>query len=325
MRRATAIAVLLLLLIGTGTPGVAASSAYLTNQGSNEVPVIELAAGVYMLAGTGGEPEAANQGRVGNAGFVVGRIGVLAIDTGTSYRHGRALLEAIRSVTDKPVRLAIITHTRQEFLFGAAAFREMGIPIAMQQAAADLMASRCDTCLKTLRATLGEDAMRGTTLFEPDIRFTDPLGVNAATLIGRPIQVLYFGHSSGPGDIAVFDPRTGALFAGGLLDAQRIPDVFDSDLPTWQEALRTLQALPLNVIVPGHGPAGTKHLITQVERYLDRLTTRVRALLTAGTALSEVPDATALSDFEAWDQYDTVHRRNAALVYLRYERELLLK
>jgi glyoxylase-like metal-dependent hydrolase (beta-lactamase superfamily II) len=287
--------------------------------------MIELAAGVYVLAGTGGEPDTSNQGRVGNAGFVVGRIGVLAIDTGTSYRHGRALLDAIRSVTDKPVRLAIITHTRQEFLFGAAAFRELGIPIAMQQAAADLMASRCDTCLKTLRATLGEDAMRGTTLFEPDIRFTDPLGVNAATLIGRPIQVLYFGHSSGPGDIAVFDPRTGALFAGGLLDAQRIPDVLDSDLPAWQEALRKLQALPLNVIVPGHGPPGTKHLITQVERYLDRLTTRVRALLAAGTPLSEVPDATALPDFEAWDQYDTVHRRNAALVYLRYERELLLK
>jgi len=325
MRRAATIAVLSLLLIGTGTPAVAASFTFLSNQGSNEVPVIELAAGVYMLAGTGGEPDAANLGRVGNAGFIVGRIGVLAIDTGTSYRHGRALLDAIRSVTDKPVRLAIITHTRQEFLFGAAAFRELGIPIAMHQAAADLMASRCDACLKTLRTTLGEEEMRGTTLFEPDIRFTDPLGVNAATLIGRPIQVLYFGHSSGPGDIAVLDPRSGALFAGGLLDAQRIPDVLDSDLPAWQEALRTLQALPLDVIVPGHGQAGTKRLITQVERYLDRLTTRVRALLTAGTPLSEVPDATALPDFEAWDQYDTVHRRNAALVYLRYERELLLK
>jgi len=287
--------------------------------------VIELAAGVYMLAGTGGEPDAANLGRVGNAGFIVGRIGVLAIDTGTSYRHGRALLDAIRSVTDKPVRLAIITHTRQEFLFGAAAFREQGIPIAMQQAAAGLMATRCDTCLKTLRATLGEDAMRGTTMFTPDIAFTDPLAIDAAALIGRPIQVLYFGHSSGPGDIAVYDPRTRTLFAGGLLDAQRIPDVFDSDLAAWREALRTLQALPIEVIVPGHGPAGSKRIITQVERYLDQLTTRARALLAAGAPLSEVPDSTALPDFASWDQYETVHRRNAALVYLRYEREQLIK
>ena len=227
---------------------------------------IELAAGVYMLPGTGGEPDAANLGRVGNTGFIVGRSGVLAIDTGTSYLHGRALLAAIHSVTEQPVRLALITHTRQEFLFGAAAFREQGIPIAMQQAAASLMATRCDTCLKTLRATLGEDAMRGTTMFTPDNAFADPLAIDAAALIGRPIQVLYYGHSSGPGDIAVYDPRSRTLFAGGLLDAQRIPDVFDSDLPRWREALRSLQALPIEVIVPGHGPSGSKRIITQVER-----------------------------------------------------------
>lgn len=285
---------------------------------------IELAAGVYMLPGSGGEPDAANLGRVGNAGFIVGRTGVLAIDTGTSYLHGRALLAAIRGVTDRPVRLAIVTHTRQEFLFGAAAFREQGIPIAMQQAAAALMAARCETCLKTLRTTLGEDAMRGTTLFTPDIAFNDPLELDAAALIGRPIQLLYFGHSSGPGDIAVYDPRTRTLFAGGLLDARRIPDVFDSDLAAWREALRSLQALPLEVIVPGHGPSGSKRLVTQIERYLDQLSARARALLQAGAPLSEVPDSTALPDFAAWDQYDTVHRRNAALVYLRYEREQLV-
>ena len=243
MRRAATIAVLSLLLIGTGTPAVAASFTFLSNQG-----------------------------RVGNAGFVVGRIGVLAIDTGTSYRHGRALLDAIRSVTDKPVRLAIITHTRQEFLFGAAAFRELGIPIAMHQAAADLMASRCDACLKTLRTTLGEEEMRGTTLFEPDIRFTDPLGVNAATLIGRPIQVLYFGHSSGPGDIAVLDPRSGALFAGGLLDAQRIPDVLDSDLSTSRGRSPIATGTPRGPVYgPGSGArSGMGRAITKLDNAISR-------------------------------------------------------
>jgi glyoxylase-like metal-dependent hydrolase (beta-lactamase superfamily II) len=290
-----------------------------------ELVPIELAAGVYMLPGTGGEPDAGNLGRVGNAGFIVGRTGVLVIDTGTSYLHGLALLAAIRKVTDRPIRLALITHTKQEFLFGAAAFREQGIPIAMHQAAAELMASRCETCLKTLRSTLGEEAMRGTTMFKPDITFTDPLGIDAAVLIGRPIQVLYYGHTSGPGDIAVYDPRSRTLFAGGLLDSKRIPDVIDGELPRWSEALRTLQALPAEVIVPGHGPEGGKRMVGLVERYLDQLTTRVRALQSGGAPLSEVPDSTPLPEFAGWDQYDTVHRRNAALVYLRYEREQLYK
>lgn len=286
---------------------------------------VELAAGVYMVAGTGGEPDAGNLGRVGNSGFIVGASGVLAIDTGTSYRHGRALLDAIRSVTDKPVRLALVTHTRQEFLFGGAAFRERGIPVAMHRAAAELMAARCETCLKTLRSTLGEDEMRGTTVYKPDIAFTDPPGLDAAALIGRPVQVLHFGHASGPGHVAVYDPRSRTLFAGGLLDARRIPDVADSDLPRWREALSSLQALPAETIVPGHGPAGDKRLIAQVERYLDQLTTRVRTLQRGGAPLSEVPDSTPLPEFAGWDQYDTLHRRNAALVYLRYEREQLFR
>lgn len=293
-------------------------------QAGDPAPV-ELAAGVYMLPGTGGEPDESNLGRVGNAGFIVGRSGVLAIDTGTSYLHGRALLAAIRSVTDRPVRLALITHTKQEFLFGAAAFREQGIPIAMHQAAADLMASRCETCLKALRSTLGEEAMRGTAMFKPDITFTDPLAFDAATPIGRPIQLLYFGHSSGPGDIAVYDPRSRTLFAGGLLDSKRIPDVIDGDLPRWREALRTLRALPTDVIVPGHGPEGGKRIVEQVDRYLDQLATRAQALQASGAPLSEVPDATSLPEFAGWDQYDTVHRRNASIVYLRYEREQLYK
>lgn len=309
-------------LLGAALPGMASD---VPSKAVLAPSPIEIASGVYMVRGSGGQPEPVNLGRVGNAGFIVGRSGVLAIDTGTSYLHGRALLDAIRSVTDRPVRMALITHTRQEFLFGGMAFREQGIPIAMHKAAADLMASRCETCLKTLRSTLGEDAMRGTAMFKPDIAFTDPLKIDAAALIGRPVQVLYYGHSSGPGDIAVYDPRSRTLFAGGLVDDKRIPDVIDSDIPAWNAALHSLQALPIDALVPGHGPDGSKRSIDNVLRYLDQLSQRVRALQADGAPLSEVPDATALPDFAAWDEYDTIHRRNAALVYLRYEREQLLK
>ena len=48
-------------------------------------------------------------------------------------------------------------------------------------------------------------------------------------------------------------------------------------------------------------------------------------LLNAGAGLSEAPDAAGLPDFATWDQYDTIHRRNASIVYIRLERELLYK
>ena len=308
---------LLVIAIGMTAGACAAAS------GEPPAAAVEVASGVYMLPGSGAEPDAVNLGRIGNAGFIVGESGVVAIDTGTSYRHGTALLAAIGRVTDKPVLLAIVTHARQEFLFGAAAFRERGIPLAMHTRAATLMASRCENCLKTLRQVLGEEAMRGTLIVKPNRSFDAAQREN--TLADRALQVLYFGHSSGPGDIAVFDPRSGALFAGGLLECGRIPDVIDSDLPRWRQALQELRKLPIKVVVPGHGPAGTGRSIDEVERYLTQLEARVGALMKADTALDAIADAASLAEFQGWDQYDNTHRRNASIVFLRIEREQLFK
>ena len=287
--------------------------------GGSTVPrAVEVAAGVYLLPGVPGEVDTNTLGRNGNAGFIVGPDGVLAIDTGTSYRHGRALLDEIARVTPKPVRQVLITHTRQEFLFGALAYRERGIPIVMHRQAAQLMAARCENCLKTLRRVLGEDAMAGTAVFKPDDVFD--AGYDSA-LIGRPVRVLYFDHSSGPGDIAVFDVTTRVLFAGGLLDWKRIPDIQDSELPAWRRALGALDALAPARIVPGHGPTGGREVIAATVRYLTQLETRVLELLQKGAALSEVADAATLAEFQDWDQYETIHRRNASVLFVRKERE----
>ncbi len=293
-------------------------------EAASETPAraIEVAAGVYMVQGAPGEVDTENQGRIGNAGFIIGDVGVVAIDTGTSYRHGVALLALIRRVTDKPVLLALITHTRQEFLFGAAAYREQAIPIHMHRKAATLMQSRCERCLKTLKQVLGDEAMQGTVMFKPDQDFEQSQSIDA---IGRRLQVLYYGHSSGPGDVAVLDVQSGVLFAGGLLDNLRIPDVQDSDLVGWTGALRALRALKIRTVVPGHGPAASAKAIDAVERYLSQLQTRVLELLRSGAALSDVPDGSALPEFALWDQYETIHRRNASVLFVRFEREQMFK
>ena len=184
------------------------------------------------------------------------------------------------------------------------------------------MASRCETCLKTLRQTVGEEAMRGTEMYKPDQQFDTG---HQLDLIGRPVKVLYFGHSSGPGDIAVLDVETGVLFAGGLLDTQRIPDIQDSDLAGWSQALLDLQGLNLAQVVPGHGGVSSASLIISVQHYLTQLQERARSLVAAGSSLLNVSEDAELPEFESWDQYDTIHRRNAAIAFLRFERDLMFK
>jgi hypothetical protein len=192
------------------------------------------------------------------------------------------------------------------------------------------MAARCENCLKTLKKLLGDDEMAGSRVVRPD-RLLDDLPAAEATLAqltGRRIRLLAYGpdgHSSGPGDLAVLDDASATLFAGGLMDERSIPDVQDGRPEGWHAALDALQALPLARIVPGHGPVATPALVARTRRYLDQLDTRIAALLAAGTPLSDVADAATLPEFADWDQFETIHRRNASIVFLRQERALLLR
>ena len=281
-----------------------------------------LAEGVYMVPGAAGAATASNLGRIGNAGFIVGADGVLLIDTGTSHAHAGALLADVARVTDQPVRLALVTHTRPEFLFGGSALRERGIAVQMHERAAALMAARCETCLKNLVREVGGEEMAGTTMYRPDATFA---GNHRVAGIGRAVQVLYFGHASGPGDIAVLDEESGVLFAGGLLDHRRVPDIQDSQLPAWHRALDDLAGLPLRTVVPGHGAAAGRELLADNARYLRRLEARVRELVEQGVSLLDAADAAELPEYSGWDEYDTIHRRNVSVAYLRIERELLFK
>ncbi len=316
---------LLLVLIAAASALFTLGSAAAASQDAvddRQPKVVQVGPGVYMVQGAAGEVDTDNLGRIGNTGFIVGDTGVVAIDTGTSYRHGLVLLDLIRRVTDKPVRLALITHARPEFLLGAAAYQEQGIAIHMHSKAAELMRSRCERCLKRLQKVLGADAMQATVIIKPDHEFEQSYEIRT---IGRNVRVLFYGHSSGPGDVVVLDEQTGVLFAGGLLDNLRIPDVRDSDLAGWTGALQRLRELPIKAIVPGHGPLGSAAVIDDVDRYLAQLKARLLKLLQLGASLLEVPDAAALPEFAHWDQYEMIHRSNASILFVRLEREKLIR
>ncbi|MDT7838302.1 MBL fold metallo-hydrolase [Aquabacterium sp. OR-4] len=302
-------------------PPVAAGAAPMLAPGP-PVQLQAVAPGVYMARGQPGVADAANLGRIGNAGVIVGPRGVVCIDTGSSRQHGEALLAAVAELTDQPVRLALLTQVRPEFVFGAAAFQARGIALLMHQRGANLMAARCETCLRQLRQQVGEAPLQGTVLARPDQVFSDG---QLLQLIGRPLQLLYPGPAGTPGDIAVFDTHTGSLFAGGLVSVGRIPDIQDSDWAGWHAALAALARLPVRQLVPGHGPAAGPQAIAQTDRYLTQLARRARALVAEGSALMNIGEALELPEFAAWDQYETTHRRNASIAYLRVEREALLQ
>lgn len=275
----------------------------------------QVAPGVYAFIGVGEEPSAANRGFAANSGFVVGPTGVTVIDTGSSRRHGRRMLDAIARVTDKPVELAINTHAVQEFIFGNSAFREAGIPLLAHRKTAELMRARCGHCLDRLRPVLGDEAL-GTALEIPDRKVETGGALRSG---GREFELLHFGWAATPGDLAVLDRASGTLFAGGLVAAERIPEIRDCDFEGWLGALERLKGMPIAHVVPGFGPIGGPGTIIATERYLRELDARVKALYARSTSLLESVDKAGLPSYSAWKLYAELHRRNAQHRYLQLE------
>jgi glyoxylase-like metal-dependent hydrolase (beta-lactamase superfamily II) len=279
-----------------------------------------VADGVYAFVGVRGEIGPANQGNVGNSGFIVGRSGVIVIDSGASYAYGKQMIAAIRGVTDKPIALVIFTHAVQEFVFGAAAFTEIGAQLLTHAKSAELMRERCNHCLENLRAQLGTRTMAGTRLIIPQQTLEQSQALSAG---GREIDVLYFGWASTPGDVVVLDRATGVAFTGGLVGNRRIPELRDGHVPGWLDALAALKRTSARTIVPGHGPVGGVELADVTAEYLRALDAQVQSLYQRGATLTQTVDNVALTAYEDWDLYPMLHRQNALHRFLQLETEEL--
>ena len=73
-----------------------------------------LAPGLYQVTSLKG----------GNVLFYVGSSGVAVVDSGTTPREGKTVVDEIRSVTDKPILYLFLTHGHPDHVQGACAFPE---------------------------------------------------------------------------------------------------------------------------------------------------------------------------------------------------------
>jgi glyoxylase-like metal-dependent hydrolase (beta-lactamase superfamily II) len=277
-----------------------------------------VAPGVFVLPGSLEGADAANQDAVGNLGLIATPAGPVMVQTGGSYRLARWALDQARRLTGRKPVLAVITQARPEFLMGGAAYEEAGIPVLAHAATAELMAQRCNECLRRLRAELGEAVMRGTRLVLPQRRIAADLALDFG---GRRVELLHCpGHTVG--DLVVLEPHSGVGFAGALVPAGRIPELDPGrDAGPWRVALRALSRQDgLRTLVPGYGePGPAPALIAAADGYLAALDEAVQALLDGGADLLEAQRRVELSPWRHWAGYETFHRRNVQRQYLAAE------
>jgi glyoxylase-like metal-dependent hydrolase (beta-lactamase superfamily II) len=281
---------------------------------------VDLGHGVHVFLGAREEASSTNRGHVANQGFIVASGGVIVIDSGLSAAFAEHMLRAIRARTEKPLAVLILTWPMDEAVFGATLFQQHGVPVLAHEAAARLIAERCERCLENRTAALGAELMAGTRVPHPDRVFK---GSQPLAVAGRSLELLDESGAAAPGSVAVWDRESGVLFAGGLASFGRIPEIRDGVLAEWIQALRRLSRFPARAVIPAHGWVGSAADLGTVGGYIEALERRTKQAYAAGASLLEAPRTVAVDEYRSWALYDSVHPRNIHHAYLRLERREL--
>jgi quinoprotein relay system zinc metallohydrolase 2 len=277
----------------------------------------EVAPGIFVHQGRYEVQSPDNRGDIANASFVVGSDAVAVIDTSGSAKMGAELRDAIRVVTDKPIKYVINTHMHPDHVLGNAAFRQDDPEFVGHYKLARALGTRKESYLAANKQMLGPEAFEGSEIILPTRLIKEPtkLDLGDRELLLEPQATAHTDN-----DLIVTDTKTDTLFLGDLLFAVHVPTI-DGSIKGWLALLDEIGKRNAARVVPGHGPKTMElpHALEPEQRYLAAIADDVRRQIADGKTLSEATKTAGFSEKDAWKLFDQYHVRNVTAAFAELE------
>lgn len=284
-------------IIRTLTASVLALGLYSPLQA--EEPLVytnEIAPGVYSFGGGNGY----------HSMFLVTDDGVAVFET-VSSAHSEKLVEAIRDVTDQPIKYALHSHNHWDHSSGGKVFQEVGAETVMHAQAATWLA-----------ANPGMDTS------PPDIVWEG--NRNDIDLGGVTIEQHYLGLNHGLGMTVYVIPEKRVGYIADLVTPNRVmfSIVPDFNIGEWERTLGEMLELDFDVAVCSHNelpadqvPNGcTKTHVEEEKQFISDVRNAIFAEFQKGTPAFEIPGVIELPQYANWAHYDDWLELNALRVML---------
>jgi glyoxylase-like metal-dependent hydrolase (beta-lactamase superfamily II) len=271
----------------------------------------EVAPGVYAVFPD--DAEAKNKAGIPVAtsgGFVVGKDGVLVVESMLNRRLANQMLALVREKSKKPIAYVVNTSYHGDHSYGNQFFPRT-TRIAQHVATQKYIQSHFKDDIAFMSQYFGTN--QGLDELRPqraDLLLSDG-GALDIDLGAKRVRILHLGFAQTPGDLFVWLPEERVLYTGNPIIARppALPWLLDGRLNDSLATLRTLRQLVPDdaVVVPGHGVPVDPGTIDFNIAYLTRLKGEVQAAIARGLSEKETVQAVAMTEYSGYKIFPWVH------------------
>src|SRR5437870_416811 len=198
--------------------------------GPSPPPTIEeVGGGIYAYL------QLAGQWGLNNSAFVVGSGAVTLVDTCFTQRRTRALLEAVRSITDRPIATLFNTHEHGDHTWGNFLLPESTTVVGHERCREGMLAAGLWAQAVFPGVAWGDIVLR-----PPTVTFADRLTLWVDDL---RLEARYVGPAHTTSDAVLWLPERRVLFAGDLVFSGGTPFVLMGSVKGSLDGLRRLKEL----------------------------------------------------------------------------------
>ena len=253
-----------------------------------------------------------------NAGLVVDGEESLLVDTLFDLGLTRTMLAAMRDAEPLAARnidRLVNTHANPDHCNGNELVGGAEI-IASRAAAAEMATQGPEQLAMLMRQApgLGEAGrfliesfsgfdFEGITQVLPTTTFE---GRHRTRVGDKTVVLKQFGPCHSAGDILVHVPDGRIVFTGDLLFVEGHPVMWAGPVANWIAACDHLLALPVDVVVPGHGPVTDKRGVQAVRDYLVHVRDEAKARFDAGMSAYDAALDISLADYDSWGDAERI-------------------
>lgn len=227
---------------------------------------------------------------------------VIAIDACATERRTRAFRDEISSLSANPVRTLVNTHSHFDHTFGNYLFSDEAMIVGHRRCREDVLRDAPDLLNRAPQMFPGVEwgEFRPAA---PNVVFDDAMTLYAGDL---ELQLIYVSPAHTMTDAVVWIPERKVLIAGDIVFNQGTPFSLMGSVAGWRSALVRLKELPIETIIPGHGPVADASVLDEVDAYLEFVQASANTGFEAGVDPLAVARDLDLGRFGEWTDTERI-------------------